>query len=205
VETTIPSLLKARPSQELVFDVARTLTRDFVQQRESEVPLRVLFPELLHIVDRYVRQEVALQPPGDLRDLQFASYNGWLVEVLLEAVRPDAANSKAPETARFEATRGLGSTAEVDFWTKRHVREITQSHINYVVVDTRNWEQTAAYYIDTHPSVRALVKNAGLRFAIPYLHNGQMHDYQPDLIIRLDAPDERYLIVQANGPSNGSA
>ena len=33
--------------------------------------------------------------------------------------------------------------------------------------------------------VEAFVKNAGLGFAIPYLHNGQMHDYVPDFIIRL--------------------
>jgi type III restriction enzyme len=30
----------------------------------------------------------------------------------------------------------------------------------------------------------AFVKNAGLGFAVPYLHNGQMHDYMPDFIIR---------------------
>ena len=28
-----------------------------------------------------------------------------------------------------------------------------------------------------HDTVDAFVKNAGLGFAIPYLHNGQMHDY----------------------------
>jgi hypothetical protein len=46
-------------------------------------------------------------------------------------------------------------------------------------------EQAAAYYIDTHPLVDAFVKNASLGFAIPYLYNGQMHDYMPDFIIRL--------------------
>ena len=29
------------------------------------------------------------------------------------------------------------------------------------------------------------MKNAGLGFAIPYLHNGQTHDYVPDFIVRL--------------------
>ncbi len=27
------------------------------------------------------------------------------------------------------------------------------------------------------------MKNAGLGFAIPYLHNGQSHDYMPDFIV----------------------
>ena len=37
---------------------------------------------------------------------------------------------------------------------------------------------------DAHPQVDAFVKNAGLGFAIPYLHNGQSHDYLSDFIIR---------------------
>jgi type III restriction enzyme len=185
--------------QELVFDVARTLTRDFIQQRACEVPAQVLFPQMAAIVDRYVRNEVAVQPPGDLRDLHFAPYYGWLVEVLVESIRPDAANGEAPEIPRYETSRGPGSTQEVDFWTTRDVREVLKSHVNYVVADTRKWEQSAAYYIDTHPAVRAFVKNAGLGFAIPYLHNGQMHDYQPDFIIRLNTADERYLIMETKG------
>ena len=136
---------------------------------------------------------------GDLRDLHFAPYYGWLVEVLLEAIRPDAANGEAPEIPRFEGSRGPGSTAEVDFWTTRDVREVIKSHVNCVVADTRRWEQAAAYHIDTHPAVRAFVKNAGFGFAIPYLHNGQVHDYQPDFIIRLETPEESYLILETKG------
>jgi type III restriction enzyme len=119
--------------------------------------------------------------------------------VLLESIRPDVANGEAPEIPRLENSRGPGSTHDVDFWTTREVREVNKSHVNYVVADTRKWEQTAAYFLDTHPAVRAFVKNAGLGFAIPYLYNGQMHDYQPDFIIRLQAPDERYLILETKG------
>jgi type III restriction enzyme len=185
--------------QELVFDVARTLTRDFIQQRGCEVPAQALFPQMVGIVDRYVRQEVAVQSPGDLRDLHFAPYYGWLVEVLVEAIRPDAANGESPEIPRYESSRGPGSTREVDFWTTREAREVNKSHVNCVVADTRKWEQTAAYYIDTHPGVRSFVKNAGLGFAIPYLHNGQMHDYQPDFIIRLNTLKEHHLILETKG------
>ena len=87
---------------------------------------------------------------------------------------------------RYEqATGGPGSTAEVDFWTSKKVREIQKSHLNYVVPDSK-WEQSAAYHLDNHPRVTAFVKNQGLGFAIPYLHNGRLHDYVPDFIVRLD-------------------
>ena len=185
--------------QELVFDVARTLTRDFVKQRGSEVPSQMLFPQLRAIVDRYVREEVVVTSPADLRDLHFAPYYGWLVEVLVEAIRPDATNGESPEVPRYEHTRGPGSTADVDFWTSRDVREVNRSHLNYVVADTKRWEQTAAYFIDTHKNVKSFVKNSGLGFAIPYLHNGQMHDYVPDFLIRLNTDEEKYLVLETKG------
>ena len=43
------------------------------------------------------------------------------------------------------------------------------------------------------------MKNAGLGFAIPYLHNGQPHDYVPDFIIRLSTGPQRYLILETKG------
>jgi type III restriction enzyme len=88
---------------------------------------------------------------------------------------------------RYETSRGPGSTSDVDFWTTREVREVVKSHLNYVVADTKQWEQSAAYVLDKHSSVQAFAKSAGLGFAIQYFHNGQMHDYMPDFLIRLSA------------------
>jgi len=100
---------------------------------------------------------------------------------------------------RYETSRGPGTTADVDYWTSKDVREVVKSHLNYVVADTRKWEQEAAYHIDTHPLVDAFVKNAGLGFAIPYLHNGQPHDYVPDFIIRLETTPVVHLILETKG------
>lgn len=116
-----------------------------------------------------------------------------------EAIRPDISQGEAPEVPRYEASRGPGSTADVDFWTSRDVREVTKCHLNYVVADTKRWEQSAAYYIDKNEAVDAFVKNSGLGFAIPYLHNGQMHDYVPDFIVRLKTEPASHLILETKG------
>src|SRR5207247_400986 len=50
-----------------------------------------------------------------------------------------------------------------------------------------------------HLTVDAFVKNAGLGFAIPYLHNGQPHDYMPGFIIRLKADPPVHLILETKG------
>jgi type III restriction enzyme len=87
----------------------------------------------------------------------------------------------------------------VSLWTSREVREVVRSHLNYVVADTKKWEQSAAYTLDTHAAVGAFVKNAGLGFAIPYVHNGQSHDYVPDFIVRLAGAASSYLILETKG------
>jgi len=79
------------------------------------------------------------------------------------------------------------------------VREVVKSHLNYVVADTKKWEESAAYYIDTNDLVDAFVKNAGLGFAIPYFHNGEAHDYVPDFIVRLKAEPPIHLILEVKG------
>jgi hypothetical protein len=44
------------------------------------------------------------------------------------------------------------------------------------------------------------VKNAGLGFAIPYLHDGQTHDYIPDFILRMaSSSGARHLILETKG------
>ena len=140
-----------------------------------------------------------MHPPADIKDLFLAPYYGWLVEILVEAIRPDTSQGETPEVPRYEASRGPGFNREVDFWTSREPREVLHSHVNYVVPDTQRWEQSAAYFIDTHSAVAAFVKNAGLGFAIPYLHNGQMHDYMPDFIVRLKTNPPVHLILETKG------
>lgn len=185
--------------QELVFQMARDLVRDYASQPTCQVPAHVLFPQVVRIVDRYLREKVHPQAPFKLIDVFLSPYYGLVIERLVEAVTPDTAQGEAPEVPRYETSRGPGSTADVDTWTSREVREVVRSHLNYVVADTKKWEQSAAYVIDTHPMVDAFVKNAGLGFAIPYFHNGQPHDYEPDFIVLLKVEPPVHLILETKG------
>jgi type III restriction enzyme len=188
--------------QELVFELARDLTKEYVTLPGCEAPAHVLFPQFVRIADWYLREKVEPIEPANILDVFLSPYYGWVLERIVGNIQADTSQGEAPEIPRYETSRGPGSTAEVDFWTSREVREVLHSHLNYVVMDTKQWEQCAAYAIDTHPSVEAFVKTDGLGFAVPYLHNGQMHDYMPDFIIRLksDAPEvQRHLILETKG------
>lgn len=111
-----------------MFDLARTLVRDYPTQKQCAVPAHRLLPQLAGIIQRYLDTQVEVRPPADKKDLFLAPYYGWVVERLLEVIRPDASQREAPEVPRYEATRGPGSTADVDFWTSREVREVNKSH-----------------------------------------------------------------------------
>ena len=188
-----------RRFQELVFDMAAELTREYVTRRECEAPAHVLFPQLRQMVDRYLRERVLPLPPAETIDVFCSPYYGWVIEHLRDAIKPDLSQGEAPIVPVYEARRGPGSTGEVDFWTSREVREVLKSHINYVVADTRTWEESAAYLIDTNDAVDAFVKNAGLGFAIPYFYNGEAHDYVPDFIVRLKTEPPLHLIIEVKG------
>jgi type III restriction enzyme len=185
--------------QQLVFDLAADLARNYASQPGCQAPPQVLFPQLVAIVERYLGKNVRPLPPADVLDVALSPYYGWVVETLTSAIRPDIAGGEEPEVPRYETRRGAGSTAEVDFWTSRDVREVVRSHLNYVVADTAKWEQSAAYVLDTHPLVQAFVKNAGLGFAIPYVHNGQPHDYVPDFLVRLKGEPATHLVLETKG------
>jgi len=194
-----------RRFQALVFDLAKDLTREFSSQQPAQVPAHVLFPQLVRMVEYYLKNKVEVIRPNKIVDVFLSPYYGWVIENLREAIRPDEASGESPEVPIYEKSRGPGSTAEVNFWTSRDVREVVHSHLNFVVADTKQWEQSAAYILDTHPGVQAFVKNAGLGFAIPYFHNGQMHDYLPDFIVAFKDAPSRFLILETKGYDENAA
>lgn len=201
-DVTLNPYRKGRRFQELVFDLACGLTRSYVAGGHCHVPAQVLFPQLAGIVNQYLRTKVVVRQPAELIDVFCSPYYGWVVERLTAAIRPDTTQGEAPEVPRYEANRGPGSTDDVDYWTSRKPEEAVRTHLTGVVPDTFLWEQSAAYFIDTHPATDAFVKNAGLGFAIPYLHNGEPHDYIPDFIVRLKTTDPQlrhHLILENKG------
>jgi type III restriction enzyme len=199
-EATLGPYHAGRRIQALVFEMARDLTRDLVQRSSVSVPAGVLFPQIVKVVQRYVDDRVFVTPPNDRLDLGLSPYYGWAIERLHEAIHPAGDNGEGAELPEYErGRRRVGSTAEVDAWTSKPVREVGKCHLNFCVADTANWEQAVAARLDKSPLVRAFVKNEFLGFAIPYIHDGQDHEYYPDFLVRLREDPSFTLILEVKG------
>lgn len=200
-EVTLEPYRAGRRLQELVFALARDLTKELVDRKAVAVPAGVLFPQLARIVRRYVHEKVVAVEPNTKLDLFLSPYYGFAVERLREAIRPDAAAGEGPELPVYErGRRRVGSTADVDAWTSKPVREVAHCHLNFAVADTQHWEQSVAARLDKIESVAAFVKNEFLGFAIPYVANGQDHEYYPDYLVRLSGGERPFtLILEVKG------
>lgn len=196
-EMTLETFFATKRLQQLVFEAAGTLTKDFIATGAAKAPAHVLFPQVQRIIARYVAEKV--QDEGnDKRVLFCAPYYGWFLERLVDAMRSDASDAGDAEAPRPEKGRSEGSTHDVDFWTSRPVADTVRSHVNYMVSDS-GLEAKTAVKLDGSPAVKAWVKNTGLGLVVPYVHNGEKHGYQPDFIVRLQGPELRFLLLETKG------
>ena len=130
--------------------MAAALTSEYAAPETCEAPAHVLFPQLARDRQAVRAREGRRRRAGEAVDVFLSPYYG-LGDRAADARRSTRTRRRA-RRPRFRATSGRaapGSTAEVDFWTAKPVREVAKSHLNYVVADTK-WEQSAAYHLDTH-------------------------------------------------------
>jgi type III restriction enzyme len=110
-----------------------------------------------------------------------------------------------PIKALLDPYNPTGSTAHVRFNTSRTDRWETSSkscHVNWVVLDS-DWEGEFCRVAESHPKVRAYVKNHNLSLEVPYRYGSEIRKYLPDFIVLVDdghGPDDLlHLVVEIKG------
>src|SRR5208282_6888001 len=121
-----------------------------------------------------------------------------------------ALECKRPIKALLDPYNPTGSTANVRFNTSRTDRWETSSkscHINWVVLDS-DWEAEFCRVAESHPKVRAYVKNHNLGREVPYRYGSDIRKCLPDFIVVVDdghaphadgSPDLLHLILEIKG------
>ncbi|MEX2649871.1 MAG: DEAD/DEAH box helicase family protein [Alphaproteobacteria bacterium] len=108
-----------------------------------------------------------------------------------------------PVKAILDAYNPTGSTRYVNFTTSKELRWQThpgKSHVNWVICDS-DWEAEFCRVAESHPRVRAYVKNQNLGLEVPYLMGATPRRYIPDFIVQVDdgQAEPLNLIVEVKG------
>ncbi len=110
-----------------------------------------------------------------------------------------------PVKAVLDPYNPAGSTAHVNFRTSKALRWETaagRSHVNWAICDS-GWEAEFCRVAESHPRVRAYVKNDNLGFEAPYRFGSEARRYRPDFIVLVDdgrgVEDPLHLVVEVKG------
>ena len=110
-----------------------------------------------------------------------------------------------PVKAVLDPYNPAGSTAHVNFRTSKALRWETaagRSHVNWAICDSE-WEAEFCRVAESHPRVRAYVKNDNLGFEAPYRFGSEARRYRPDFIVLVDdgrgVEDPLHLVVEVKG------
>jgi type III restriction enzyme len=116
-----------------------------------------------------------------------------------------ALEGKRPIKALLDPYNPVGSTAHVNFNTSKTLRWETDArrcHLNWIILDS-NWEGEFCRVAESHPKVRAYVKNLNLGLEVPYRYGSETRKYIPDFIVLVDDGhgdnDLLHLIVEIKG------
>jgi type III restriction enzyme len=179
--------------QTIEFEIAREIVRALTEaahtgkerlRRESRT---VLFPQVLRIVQNYIRQRVDLNGLHPC-EVGLQTYAQKIIGLLVAAITPDDEQGETPLLPRLNRYKPIGSTESVHFKTVKPVQSTDVSHLNFVACDTGSWEQAAVFQLEKLAKenvVFSYVRNDRLEFNIPYELYGNPQVYEPDFIVRL--------------------
>ena len=105
--------------------------------------------------------------------------------------------------ALVDSYNPIGSTHHVNFTTSKTGLWTTDSrkcHVNLAVLDS-DWEAEFCRAVESHPNVKAYVKNHNLGLEVPYLYGSTPRTYVPDFIVQVDDGQDGHLnlIVEIKG------
>ncbi len=191
-----------RPSQvlyELVSHLVLTKWRD-----PGEDPKLHLFGQLKRIARQWIEGYLVCKGGTYPAQLKYKMLADMACERITAGITR-AFVGQRPIMAVLDPYNPTGSTAHVSFNTSKTDRWETDArrcHINWVILDS-DWEAEFCRVVESHPRVRAYVKNHNLGLEVPYRYGSEMRKYIPDFIVLVDDghgdDDLLHLIVEIKG------
>jgi len=185
-DLTIEHTAEIRPSQ-VLFELTAYLVKYKWPDANGD-PRITQFGSLKRVVKRWLDEGYLVCKGGTTAaQLKYKTLADLACEKIVAAITVAHAE-EFPMQAILDPYVPEGSTAFVNFNTSKLPRWETspaKSHVNWAVLDSE-WEKEFCRVAESHPKVRAYVKNSGLGFEVPYNDGGEARRYLPDFIVLVD-------------------
>ena len=185
----------------LLFHIARRLM--YSKWRDpGEEPKLHLFGQLKRITKQWLDGYLVCKGGTYPAQLMYQELADMVCERITAAITRSLVGER-PIKAMLDPYNPSGSTRHVSFNTSKKNRWETDSrrcHINWVILDS-GWEAEFCRVAESHPRVRAYVKNHGLGLEVPYRYGSETRTYLPDFIVLVDDghEDPLHLVVEIKG------
>jgi type III restriction enzyme len=193
---------QVRPSQ-VLYELTSHLLFTKWRDENGEAKL-YLFGQLKRIARQWLDNYLVCKGGTYPAQLKYKTIADLACEKITAAITRSL-SGKSPITAVLDPYNPMGSTMNVNFATTK--KDLWQtdarfSHVNYVVLDS-DWEGEFCRVVESHPKVRAYVKNHSLGFEVPYNFGSESRIYRPDFIVLVDDgngdDDLLRLVVEIKG------
>ena len=153
----------------------------------GEEPKLYLFGQLKRVARQWL--DGYLDCKGDTypAQLMYQELADMACERIFAAITREGIDRR-PVKAVLDPYNPVGSTAHVNFNTTKASRwqaDPRRCHINWIVLDS-SWEEEFCRVAESHPHVKAYVKNHNLGLEVPYRLGSEMRTYLPDFIVLVD-------------------
>lgn len=193
--------LKDMRQSSLIFHVTRRLLYTKWRDPDQDPKLH-LFGQLKRITRQWLDECLVCKGGTYPALLMYQELADMACERITAAITRSLVG-EMPIKAILDPYNPTGSTIHVNFTTSKKSRWQTDArkcHINWVVLDS-DWEAELCRVVESHPRVRAYVKNHGLGLEVPYRYGSISRTYLPDFIVQVDdgREDPLNLIVEIKG------
>ena len=202
VDLSLKHLEDVRPST-LVFNLTHRLL--YTKWRDpGEEPKLHLFGQLKRVTKEWLDSYLVCTGGTYPAQLMYQELADMACNRITAAITRQFLGER-PVKVLLDTYNPTGSTRNVRFNSSRTSRWETKpdaSHVNWVILDS-DWEGEFCRVAESHPKVRAYVKNHGLGFEVPYRLGSETRKYRPDFIALVDdgrGPDDLLrLVVEIKG------
>jgi type III restriction enzyme len=202
IELSLEHLDDMRAST-LLFHLTKRLI--YTKWRDAgEDPKLHLFGQLKRITKQWLDDYLKCKGGTYPAQLMYQELADMACNRIMAAINKEMVGTN-PVKAMLDPYNPVGSTAHVKFNTSRTDRWQTDArkcHVNWVILDS-DWEGEFCRVAESHPRVRAYVKNHNLGLEVPYRWGSETRKYLPDFIVLVDdghgEDDPLHLIVEIKG------